>query len=168
MSDSESYFVDLVGAGDLVDILPLVREAMAACRYRNDFTELEVARLTEQAAYGKYIPVDVQDRIEDRMLGALVGPVIGWVRSAHLIRQIIDPDVRRMRPYIELDHFERTGICQAAMRMAGRWLETDELAEFPLRDCTHDNCTCWYRTQSHRDGPRAHPDWPPPIAAGKR
>lgn len=168
MSDSEAYLVDLVGVGDLVDIMPLVREAMAACPYSHDFSELEVARLTEQAAYGKYIPVDVLDRIENRMLGSLVGPVIGRARTAYRIAQITDPDLRKKHPYIKIDHFEDTGICASAMRMAGRWLEPDELLELPLRDCTHDNCTCWYRTQSHRDGPRAHPDWPPPIAADKR
>ncbi len=168
MKDSEEYFVDLVGAGDLVDIMPLVREAIVACPYGHDFTELEVARLTEQAAHGKYIPVDVLDRIENRMLGSLVRPVIGRVRTAYRIAEIVDSDLLKMRPYIELDHFENTGICPSAMHMAGRWLEPDELIEFPLRDCTHDNCTCQYRTRSHREGPRAHPDWPLPTFVDKR
>lgn len=160
MSGMEPYFVDIIGFGIPVDIMPRVHEAMEECPYKHDLTALEVAQLTEKACSGEYISVDVLDRIEGRMLGSLTGKVIKRVHTAYRILQVSDPYLRMLRPFIELDYFKDTGICSFAKDMTDRWLEPGELQEFPLRNCRHDDCTCSYRTRSRREGKRIHPCWP--------
>lgn len=162
MATKETYFADVIGLGHAVDVMPYVYEAMERCSLRYDFSAREVAELVEAEARGKYIPVDVLNRIEDRAIGQLIGVAISWVRSEYRIAQISGPDLQKHRPYIELDHFEGTSICDEAKDMCGRWLKVSELARFPLPNCRHDLCTCSYRTRSRREGPRVHPDWPEP------
>jgi len=155
---SETFFVDVIGFGEAVDIMPLVHEAISRCPFKHDFSPREVAELTAKAVSGKYIPVDVLDRIEDQMLGALTGVVISWVQSEHRIEQVRDPDLRISRPYIELSTFDEQPQCEAARRLFGRWLAPDELKRFPLDQCDSWSCDCSYTTYSLRDVERKCPE----------
>lgn len=149
-----------------IDILPFASRAIEQCPYRHDLTAWQLAELVDKVERGKYIPVDVQDRVEGRKLWWLTRHVITEVRQVtywpHRISQMTDPDVLWLRPFIELHHFEDTSICQRAAKMLGRWLRPDELVPFPLPGCLHDRCTCSYRTWSSREGPSAHPGWETP------
>jgi len=149
MTVDRSYFVDVIGFGSLVDIMPKVREAMAKCQYRHDLTELEVAELVEKSVHGKYIPVATQDRVANRMLGELTRPVIQWVQSEYRIAQLIDSELQTMRPYIEI--LTGPNVCDAVKPMCGRWLTHRELVRLPLPECDTGPCHCQYLTQSRRD-----------------
>lgn len=158
---TEPFYVDVIGFGNVVDVMPYVREAMAQCQRRHDFTPLEIAALIEPLARGKRLSSDLLGRIEDEALWELTNVVIGWIRSDYRIAQISDPEMQYMRPYIELHYFEDTSICDAAKAMCGRWIKVSELVRFPLPGCWNERCSCSYLTRSRREGPRDHPDWEP-------
>lgn len=148
MSD-ESAFIDIIGFGHTVDIMPKIKEAMPLFRYKHDLTPAEVAEMVKIAARSDRFPAAFVDRVEGGMLGELTRPVIQWVQSEHRIAQVTDPDVRLLRPYIELT----TGpyYCKAVKALSGRWLQPEELVRLPLMSCDVDRCTCRYGTQSRRD-----------------
>lgn len=147
----EQYMADIIGFGHTVDIMPRVVEVMAECQYHHDFSPLEVAALVEMAALGRYIPVDTQDRIEGRNLHALLNPVIKHVQTMYRIEQIQSltaswPNLH----FVELSHFEDTGICDEARQLADRFLAPAALQPFPLRGCRHDRCSCTYTTKTRK------------------
>lgn len=144
------------------DLTPYVEEAISRCPFKHDFTFDEVLALLSKRIRGKYIPVDVQDRIEGRRLDSLLLFVMFRVRNTHRVSQIRDPDVQRMRPYIEFKYFADTPPCAQAMELSGRWLHPDELKPFPLDGCFKQLCFCDYRTNSKRDLERSPRDWPLP------
>ena len=155
--DPKQYFADIIGFGNEIDIMPLVHEAMARCPYAHDFTPSEIADLVVIASRGKYIPVDTLKRIEGRMLGALTGFVIMRIQSEYRLHQLTDPESLKFMPYLELEYFEETGICDCAAELLGRWLNPDELTALPLDECFHERCSCRYRSNSKRQAQRRHP-----------
>lgn len=150
MSDSVTFFVDVHGDGEPVDLLPLAREVLATCPFKNDLTPLELAQLTERHGDGKYIPVDIQDRVTGRKLDVLIRRVMCWARGPKRIAQLRDPDVLRLMPYISLQVSGES--CPQARRMAGRVLDPDELEPLPLRGCWRSACWCAYRAHMSKDG----------------
>ncbi|GAB4384943.1 hypothetical protein [Albidovulum sp.] len=143
MSVNTTYFVDVHGDGEFVDLMPLAREVLETCPYKNDLTALELAQLTEKHANGKYISVDVQDRVSGRKLGMLIGRVMCWARGPRRIKQLRDPELRQLMPYVALE-VER-GCCARARKMSRRFLSPDELEVLPFRDCWRPACWCTYR-----------------------
>ncbi|MFC3628997.1 hypothetical protein ACFOM8_06005 [Paracoccus angustae] len=146
---AEEHFVDVIGFGERIDITPALREAIKRCPYKHDFTLAELAELVAREVRGKYIPVATLDRIEGRNLWSITGWVIKRIQSEYRIPQLTDPDLRRLRPYIELV----PGIhhCEAANAYWGRWLQPEELTLLPLAECDCDRCDCQYHTQGRRD-----------------
>ncbi|MFG6645564.1 hypothetical protein ACGYK8_18555 [Sulfitobacter sp. 1A09149] len=153
------YFVDVIGSGEPVDVMPYVIEAMASCPYRHDFTPIEIAKLLEQVARGKYISVDVLDRIEGRMLDAITGRVIRWLQTEQRIAQLTELmsyDIRYI-PYVEVRYFKDDPVCAGVEKLSGRWLRQDELVRFPLPDCDQEKCSCGYRAWTKHSGRKRHP-----------
>ncbi len=143
---SEVYPADIIGLGAEVDILPYARDVVAECPYRHDFTAMELAILTARHAFGKYIKVDVQDRVAGRMIHAMIRQVIGRVRFDHLRKaQLLDPDLRRGLPSLQL--LADLCVCEAAAAKTGRMLRDDELEPLPLPSCWGHSCSCSYVTE---------------------
>ncbi|WP_394707333.1 hypothetical protein [uncultured Celeribacter sp.] len=157
IDNPKQYLADIIGFGTEVDIMPLVHQAMARCPYVHDFTPREIADLVVIAARGIYIPVDTLERIEGRNLGALTGFVILRIQSEYRIQQLTNPSIQKSMPYLELEYFKETGICDGAAKLLDRWLAPDELTALPLNECTHKGCTCRYRSNSKRQAQRRHP-----------
>ncbi|TKD17917.1 hypothetical protein FBT96_12290 [Rhodobacter capsulatus] len=160
MSEQSSYFADIIGFGESVDIMPLVREALAKCELRHDFSAQEVAELVEVAARGKRIPAATLDRIEGQMLWVLTRYVIFRVQSEYRIAQIREVMSDGIRTHVTLQSLGPDPLCDGALKLFGRWLGADELLPFPLDGCKCDRCGCYYRTFSRREALREHPDWP--------
>ncbi|PTV94058.1 hypothetical protein C8J27_110109 [Rhodobacter aestuarii] len=160
MSGQGSYFVDVIGFGQSVDIMPMVREALTQCVLRHDFSELEVAELVEMAVRGKRIPAATTDRIEGQMLWVLTRYVISRVQSEYRVGQIRDAVSNGSRTHVTLQSLGPDPLCDGALKLFGRWLRVDELLPFPLDGCECERCGCDYRTYTRRDAARAHPDWP--------
>lgn len=157
------FRLDIVPGGEPVDIMPLVLEAMSNCAYKHDLSALEIAEYIALYGSGKRIPVAVLDRVEDRMLDALIGPVVKRVYSMHRIKQISDVGLQRLRPYTELASFDPDEICGQALHMVGRWLQLEELRPLPLPGCKNYRCSCSYLTLSKRDlRRRAESAWTKP------
>ncbi|MBC9246703.1 hypothetical protein H4P12_08255 [Paracoccus sp. 11-3] len=145
----ETYFVDVICFGESVDIMPTLQAAIERCPYKHDFTVSELAELVEWTAGGKYIPVDTLDRIEGRNLGSITGWVIQRIQSEQRILQVIDPGVRKLRPYIEL--LPGVHYCKAVEDYYGRWLQPKELVPLPMEQCDCDRCSCQYHAQGRFD-----------------
>lgn len=156
----QPYYVDVIGFGHEIDVMPYIIEAMSICPYRHDFTPFELAELVELGVRGKYVPVGVLDRIEDRMLGAITGTVIRWIQSEYRIAQLVELMTAEICtfPYVDLDHWEGHSICEQAGKLSGRWLSPNELVRLPLPECQqHGRCTCSYRSWTRRRGKEAYP-----------
>lgn len=147
--EEPGIFIDVLGCGEPIDILPKIKDAVARCKYKHDLSYSEIAALVELASSGARIPSDYYDRVEDRMLGELTGTVIRWVLCERRIAQVTDPDLQFLRPYIEL--IPGCHICDGARDLCGRWLRPDELKLLPLTDCDTGRCGCQYFTQRRRE-----------------
>lgn len=146
------YLADLVGLGEQVDILPYAAAVAAECPYDHDLSPLELAELTALAAKGKYIKVDVQDRVAGRMLGSMTRQVIGRVVFEHHRKaQLLDPGLRSLRPHVEL--LADLDICDHAAAKTGRFLDDSELEPVPLPQCWGDACHCNYATKKSGASP---------------
>ncbi len=156
MSDSATYLVDVHGDGELVDLMPLAREVLEACPFKNDLTALELVQLVEKHGNGKYIPVDIQDRVSGRRLDVLIRRVISWARGPRRIEQLRDPDVRMLMPYVALE-IDRE-FCPRAKKMSQRFLNSEELEPLPLRGCWRASCWCNYRAYTPEQAARDCPD----------
>ena len=152
MSHDEPYLADLVGFGHEVDIMPYAKAVAAECPYSHDLTALELCELTVLGARGKYIKVDIQDRVAGRMLGSMIRQVIGRVSFEHHRKaQLTDAEARKFRPHIELT--ADLNICGHAAEKSGRFLTDDDLEALPLPGCWGDSCFCSYVT-TDRDSPQ--------------
>lgn len=145
MQDREGFFVDVIGFGNEIDILPLAYEVIAKCPYSHDLTPLELAELTAQAVRGKYIPVDVQDRVKGGMLWRMTDTIIKWAQSDYRIDQIKDlltyfPDKR-----VELS--VESGCCKEARSRSRRFVGGGELERLPVPECWRVACHCQYITR---------------------
>lgn len=147
MTDEQSVFVDIIGRGNTVDIMPRVRAVLAECRWAHDFTPREVAELVEQSIAGKYIPVSIQDRIEDRRISALIGPVIGYFRSLNRIDQIRDLSESWGDGAISAKLYVTSACCQKALAASKRLLKPSDLEPLPLAGCDQYICHCDYLTE---------------------
>lgn len=145
----ERFFVDVISFGEAVDITPALKEAVRRCPYQHDFTLAELAHLVALTSRGKYVPVATLDRIEGRNLGSITAWVIKRIQSGYRIPQVVHPDLRKLRPYIEL--VPSIHHCEAVNAYWGRWLQPEELALLPLTACDCDCCGCQYHTHGRRD-----------------
>lgn len=145
MPDGEEFFVDIIGLGHDVDILPLAQEVIAKCPFTHDLSPLELAELTARMARGKYIPVDIQDRVEGRKLDLMTGAVIKWVQSAYRIEQIRDLLVYFPDKRIELS--VEAGCCKGARAKSRRFVPESELERLPMPECWR-TCFCQYTTSN--------------------
>lgn len=144
---TETYMADLVGFGDKVDIMPYARAVVEECPYPHDISAYELAELT---ASRKYINVAMQDRVAGRMIDSMVRQLFGRVAFYHHRKeQLLDPDLRKVSPYLEL--MADIDICEQAASMTGRFLTDDELQPIPLSGCWGQSCFCTYRLSSVHD-----------------
>lgn len=147
MSDDQAILVDVIGRGISIDIMPRILEVIASCRWEHDFSPLDVAWLVTQTLGGKYIPVDVQDRIEGRHIHALVGPVIKHFQSLHRIGQIRELIEAGGEGYFIPKLSVTETCCREARALSGRALKATDLAPLPLSGCDQYVCHCDYSTE---------------------
>ncbi|MFD2175120.1 hypothetical protein [Rhodobacter lacus] len=166
MSDHPVFLADILGYQ--VDVFPFAADAIRRCPYRHDFSALELCRLVEMAAHSKYIDVATLDRVEGRNLWWLTSDAIKeirkvtfWMDRIAQVRDVMSEPVNRGR-LAQLHDIGPDPLCDAARRLSGRWLRSDELLPLPLDACENDRCSCHYRTSSRREAARNHPDWPLP------
>lgn len=140
--------------GQTIDIWPFAAEALRVCPYKTDLSTSELIVVIELEISRKYISVAWQDRVEGRRLYWPVTWVITRLRRftfdwPERFAQMTDPDVRKLRPYIELA--TDTEWCTRADDMRKRWLHPDELEPLPFKECDRHRCWCEYRTLSRGD-----------------
>ena len=149
--------------GNVVDLWPLAQEALIHCPYKTDLSPDDLVEVVELELKRKYIPVAWQDRVEDRQIYWLVGWVMTRLRRFTFdwekrFSQMVDPDVRKLRPFIELR--VDVGCCRRAISLTGRWVRPEELAPLPLLECDSVRCSCVFLTLSRRDVERlGRQDW---------
>ena len=140
--------------GHEIDLFPYAEEALRVCPYETDLTPTELVGLIEMEVNRKYISVAWQDRVEGRNLYWPIRWVLTRTRRItfdwpNRFAQMTDPDIRKLRPYIELttEHVW----CLRAQSMRGKWLRPEELEPLPFPECDKDRCWCQFRTRSRRD-----------------
>jgi len=90
--------------------------------------------------------------LDQGYLEILFWRVSAWTISPYRLGQIADPDIRELRPYVEIVAGE--DCCDKAKALTGQWLKHDGLERLPLAGCWQA-CWCAYRTRSPRDLARA-------------
>lgn len=79
----------------------------------------------------------------------LFSRVFAWTLQRYRLPQIADPDVVKMRPFVEL--LAQDGCCPMAAAKRGLRLNDGKLQErLPLEGCWQ-KCQCQYTTRSYRD-----------------
>lgn len=152
--NEQKFLADLVGFGREVDILPYAQAVVNECPYPHDISAIELAEFTMMSIRGKYINVDIQDRVGGRMLHSMIRQRMGRVGFFHHDRaQLLDHEARRFTPNTEL--LADIEVCAEAADMTGRFLDDDELKPIPLPSCWGHSCFCSYTTRSKDSSP--HP-----------
>lgn len=146
---AEQILIHSPDLGRTIDVGPYIDDAIRLCPLKHDFTREEISELIVKTYAADYIPADVLDRIEGRNIWPLVHKVIFWIRSERRISQLLDPDVRRLRPYASID----TDIecCKASEALMGRWLQPGDMNRLPLEACDKLMCWCNYWSVSVGD-----------------
>lgn len=135
--------------GKPLDPMPAIERVLALCPVKIHETPRELAVLAQKFLVGKYIPVAVFERTGRKPLTMVLHRIVSWTREHFRHEQIMDPDVQRLRPYLELAVDE--GCCARAKSMSQRFLALSEIESLPLIDCWQNGCGCWYRTLSRGD-----------------
>jgi hypothetical protein len=146
----QEAFVADIGPGEPIDLLPLAEEMLTVCPYRHDLTALEVAQLTAHQFFGKYIPVDVQDRVEGRRLSDMISHIFRRIYSAHRIEQKRElVQLVPWKKYFELVPGE--DVCPSASTLTGKFIDIEDMQPLPFSKCWGFTCMCDYRGSSARE-----------------
>lgn len=146
---SERYEADLIGFGDMIDILPLAKDALEVCTDPTGLTALELATLCKKFAHQGRLPKGLLPHTTNDVVELLIETMVRWAQSEYRMAQVCDPDVRLLRPFLELT--TDGDLCQNGSKMTGRFLACSDLVRLPMAGCWGHRCTCRYRTLSMRD-----------------
>lgn len=145
----ERYEADLIGFGDMTDILPLAKDALEACTDPTELTALELAALCKKFAHQGRLPKGLLPHTTNDVIKLLIDTMVRWAQSEYRMTQVCDPDVRFLRPFLEMT--ADGDLCQHASNMTGRFLACSELVRLPMAGCWGHHCRCGYTTRSIRD-----------------
>lgn len=134
--------------GVLHDILPAVQEVLKDNPYGVVMDQDVLARLTVKRYSGKYISVSELVGYPRQDIDEMISRVCRWSVDENQGQSFDDPDVRRLRPYLELSTSD--GACDLAVQKSQAFLGLTEVERLPLNGCW-SRCLCRYRTLTDRD-----------------